>query len=182
MLTAPMAASPAASDDAEVPDMHDAVIALLRASGATFSLLTHAPCKTSEESAAARGVPVACGAKAMLLRAGDGALVLAVLSAARRANLKALRTALGQKSVALASPADVFAVSRCRVGAVPPFGSLFRTDAGAAVRTLVDPSLLLQGPTICFNAGLRSVSVVGLGVEEWQRIEKPDVIAFSEEM
>ena len=169
---------PPAEESAET---HDALCALLRHHRVTFTLLSHPPCKTSEESAAARGVPLACGAKAMLLRVGKGAgssLVLAVLSAARRANLGALRGALSQKSVSLASPEDVWAATRCLPGAVPPFGSLFR-DSGSPVRTLVDPSLLEQGPSICFNAALRGVSIINLPINEWVRIEAPQVMAFS---
>ncbi len=75
---------------------HTAVLALLAHAGVPFTTLTHAPTRTSEESAAVRGATLASGAKAMLLkakkgfsggRAGAGGYALAVLSAERRAEL-----------------------------------------------------------------------------------------------
>ena len=52
----------------------------------------------------------------------------------------------------------------CVPGAVPPFGSLW------GVRTLVDGSLLQQGPGINFNAGLRTRSVA-MRTDDYVRVE-----------
>jgi len=127
-----------------------------------------------------RGVPLASGAKAMLLKGSKplphgSPFLLAVLSAARKADLRALRGALAQKSVSLASVEDVWALTGCVPGAVPPFGSLF-----AGVKTYCDPSLVEQGEFINFNAALRGSSVIGLRVADFLRVEQPTVLAFSE--
>lgn len=147
-----------------------------------FSTLSHAPTKTSAESARVRGVAVATGAKAMLLKAGKPLshgtpYVLAVLSASRRADLKMLRAALNQKSLSLASVDDVWRITKCVPGAVPPFGSIFD-----GVMTVVDTSITnIKPPFINFNAGLRTESVLGLAVADYLAFEKPAMtLSFSE--
>ena len=163
---------------AEDPATHERGLSLLRGAGARFSTRVHAPTATSAESAAARGAPLASGAKAMLLKAakpvaalGGALYVLAVLSAARGADLKALKALLGAPRLSLASIEEVRALTGCVPGAVPPFGSLF-----PGVATVVDASLREQGSEINFNAGLRSVSVTGLSVDEYLAVERPKVV------
>ena len=57
---------------------------------------------------------------------------------------------------------------------MPPFGSLF-----PGVQTVMDVSLQAQGPEVNFNAGLRTLSVLGLSVEQYLDIEKPIVAEFT---
>ena len=172
----------APAERVEDPATHARLLALLSSRGLSFSTLAHVPTRTSEESAAVRGVPLASGAKAMLLKASKplphgSPYLLAVLSAARKADLRALRCALAQKSVSLASVDDVWRLTGCVPGAVPPFGSLF-----AGVKTYVDPSLVEQGEFINFNSALRGSSVIGLRTADFLRVEQPIVLAFSEPM
>ena len=175
----------APAEPAESDATHVRLLALLASAGAAppaaFRLQAHAATRTSAESAAVRGVALASGAKALLLKASGarplahgGAYLLAVMSAARAVDWPALRAAVGCKQLALASLPDVWSLTGCRVGAVPPFGSLF---AGCA--TLVDRSLLTQGPDINFNAALRTVSVCGLSVEAYLNIERPQLADFT---
>lgn len=118
----PGAPPPPADDDAEVPATNRRVLELLASASASFGTLTHAPTRTSQESADVRGVALASGAKAMLLKLGKprpdgGAYVLAVLSAARQADLKALKGLLGVSRLSMASVDDVRAVTGCVPGA-----------------------------------------------------------------
>jgi len=167
---------PTAADEVEEdPATHTRVLALLQQHGAVYRVLQHAPTKTSQESADVRGVPLASGAKAMLVRAGKpllahggGLYVLCVMSAACTADLKKLRGVLGVSRLSMATVAEVRALTGCLPGAVPPFGSLFD-----GVQTLVDASLQQQGSTINFNAGLRTVSVCDLPVAAYLAIEQP---------
>jgi len=99
--------------------------------------------------------------------------LLAVLSASRKADLKSLRSSLGQKSVSLASVEDVAKLTGCVPGAVPPFGSLF-----LGVKTYCDPSIV-ERQSINFNAGLRSFSVCDLAVNDYIRLESPIILAFT---
>lgn len=100
---------------------------------------------------------------------------LAVMSAAKQFSWKLLKKALKIKNMRFASPEEVFQVTRCLPGAVPPFGSVF------GVPTLVDESLRAQGDLINFNCGLRTHSVK-MGVKDYLDIEQPKVIGvFTEE-
>lgn len=169
-----------ASERPEDPATHERLMSFLTGAGAKFIPLSHAPTKTSEESAAVRGVPLASGAKAMLLKCGKTMahgtpFLLAVLSASRKADLGSLRRALGMKSVSLAPVETVWELTGCIPGAVPPFGSLF-----PGVVTYLDPSLIEQGDTINFNAALRTFSVTHLPVATYLELEKPTILAFSE--
>ena len=151
---------------------HERVMALLRKHCARFSTLEHAPTRNSQESADVRGVPLASGAKAMLLRAGKqplpgaGEFALVVLSAAAKLELAKLKKFLGVKDLSLASEADVRRLTGCVPGAVPPFASLFD-----GVLLVVDESLSRQGETINFNAALRTSSVCGLPTASYFAIE-----------
>lgn len=170
----------------EDPRTSDRLLARLREADAPFRLLRHEPTRTSAESAAIRGVPLASGAKAMLMRSaaaeGDASApshYLCVMSAVRRLDIKAFRKTFGKKCKLVPAADEVRAVTGCIPGAVPPFGSLFE---GGSVQTVVDRSLLTQGPTINFNAGLRTLSVCDLPTEAFLRLEAGHVVAeFTEE-
>lgn len=159
------------TDDAETRETHEHLLQLLRSAGALFDLFEHAPTRTSEESAKVRGVPLASGSKAMLLKAGKtlahgSPYVLAVMSAVRTVDWPKIRALLESPKLSMASIDDVKRITGCIPGAVPPFGSLFH-----GVRTLIDKSLLEQGPEINFNAGLRTVSVLHLPVDKYVTME-----------
>lgn len=110
---------------------------------------------------------------------------LLVLSAALKVDWKALRAALGRKAK-LASEEEVWTLTHCLPGAVPPFGSLFSASgplaapappAERAVVTLLDPSLAPQG-RINFNAGLKTASV-GMAAAAYEAVEVPQALAFA---
>ena len=57
------------------------------------------------------------------------------MSASRKFSWKLVKKALGAKNLKFATTDEVWTVTRCLTGAVPPFGSAF------GVKTLVDNSL-----------------------------------------
>ena len=126
------------SSRAERRDTHERLVAKLRAANINFRRSTHAPTRTSEESAAARGATLASGAKAMLMLAGKGdEAVICVLSAARRLDWKKLKQRV-RKGLRLATEEEVWAWTGCVPGAVPPFGSVF---APRPAQTVMDVSI-----------------------------------------
>jgi Ala-tRNA(Pro) deacylase len=161
----------------EDPATFHALIERINKRGIPHRRLSHAPTKTSAESAAVRGVPLAAGAKAMLFKfAGSQAglehtHVLCVLSAAKEMSIEAIREQFGKK-LKMASPPEVKAVTGCIPGAVPPFGSAFR----GSVLTVVDRSILEQ-ESINFNCGIRTESVCDLPVKEYLAMEEGHVVA-----
>jgi Ala-tRNA(Pro) deacylase len=175
-------AAPPASIEPEVedPETCNKLIEMLDAASIKYRRLDHEPVQTSEAAAAIRGVDLASGAKAMLFSAnraaskqaaaeaaGEPSHYLCILSAAKRLNVKAVRKLFG-RSLRFANASELKEVAGCITGAVPPFGSLFR---GGRVQTVVDRSVLDQGPTINFNCGLRTASVCDLAVADFLRLE-----------
>ncbi len=97
---------------------------------------------TSKEAAEVRGVSLASGAKAMLLKDNSSKSIensllytLAVMSASKKFSWKLVKKVLKIKNMRFATPEEVFSITGCRPGAVPPFGSVF------GVPTIVDESL-----------------------------------------
>ena len=137
-----------------------------------WGVSTHAAVRTSEEAAQVRGATLASGAKAMLLStAPKGEMVLAIIAASEKMDSKAFKKVGGFKSTKFASEEEVYALTGCRPGAVPPFGSLW------GVRTFVDNSLLEQGDEINFNSGLKTHSV-RMTTADYLEVEAPVVASF----
>ncbi len=140
--------------------------------GVPFQLVEHAPVRTSEEAAEARGTRLEEGAKVLVVRAEER-YVHVVLSAHRRADNAALRAILGTRKLRFATPEELLALTGCTPGAVPPFGNLF----GLAV--LVDEELA-RLPRIAFNAGDTAVSIT-MRAEDFVRLSGATVCRFARE-
>lgn len=135
--------------------------AFLRASDAAFTVMTHAPVRTSEEAARVRGTPLEQGAKALVFHADDRTVLL-VVPADRRIDTRAFKRAYGVKNLRMVSADELHALTGLEPGAVPPFGALF------GLPTYVDERLLTL-PRIAFNAGSRGTSVV-LATADYARL------------
>ena len=122
-----------------------------------FQIVEHAPVLTSAEAARVRGTPLEAGAKALVLQAPERA-VHVVVPAHRRLDNARLRAVLGTRTLRFATPGELFALTGCVPGAVPPFGALFGLTA------FVDRAVA-ERPDIAFNAGSTSVSILMRGVD-----------------
>jgi len=96
----------------------------LREAGVAFEIFEHAPVRTSEEAARARGTPLEAGAKALVVRA-DERFVHCVLPAHLKADNARLRGLVGTRKLRFATPEELQTLTGCAPGAVPPFGNLF---------------------------------------------------------
>ncbi len=128
------------------------LLSLLETAGVTYRVVEHEPVFTSEQAAAVRGTPAGAGAKALLVKADDRYALL-VIAGSRRVDNGRLRQALGARRVRFASAEELFTLTGCRPGALPPFGALFNLPV------LLDRSLE-PAPQAAFNAGSHTVSVV----------------------
>ena len=142
----------------------------LRQQNVAFTVLRHEPVFTSEQAATVRGTSLSSGAKALVLKAGDGFL-LAVLPADRKLDSKKAREALGVKSLRFASKEEVMQLTGLEPGSIPPFGSLF------GLKTYCEPALA-ENPSINFNAGDHTISVQ-MPYEEYGRVEAPSMMAIT---
>jgi Ala-tRNA(Pro) deacylase len=142
----------------------------LQAAGIAFTVLRHEPVYTSEQAAAVRGVPLASGAKALVLKAGES-FALAVVPADRKLDSKKARTALGSRSIRFADREEVEQITGLRPGSIPPFGSLF------GLPTWCDPALG-ENVSINFNAGDHSISVQ-MSYADYVAIEQPTLAGLT---
>jgi Ala-tRNA(Pro) deacylase len=144
--------------------------AKLQEAGVAFSVSRHQPVFTSEEAAAVRGAPLASGAKALVVKAGD-AFALLILPADRKLDSKKARSHLGAKSIRFATREEVEQLTGLQPGSIPPFGSLF------GLATWCDPALG-NNASINFNAGDHGISVQ-MGYADFVVVEKPNLAAIT---
>jgi Ala-tRNA(Pro) deacylase len=142
----------------------------LRGAGVPFTVSRHAAVYTSEEAAAIRGTPLASGAKALVVKAGE-AFALLVLPADRKLESKAARASLGVKAIRFATGEEVERLTGLKPGSIPPFGSLF------GLATHCDPALGAN-EAINFNAGDHSISV-SMTYADYLRAENPSLQALT---
>jgi len=125
---------------------------LLEHNGIAYEVSEHAPVYTSEEAARVRKVKLKTGVKALVLKTDEGKLVMGLIAADRKIDLKKLAKIAGTKKLQLASSQEVLKTTGCEVGSVHPFGNLH------GLPTYLDSSIL-ENDTVNFNAGLHTVSI-----------------------
>jgi Ala-tRNA(Pro) deacylase len=142
----------------------------LNGSVVSFTILRHEPVFTSEQAAAVRATPLASGAKALVVKAGDE-FVLLVLPADRKLDSRKAREVLGVKSLRFATKEEVQQLTGLQPGSIPPFGSLFQLP------TYCDPALT-SNASINFNAGDHAISMQ-MSYTDFVQVEKPKLIAIT---
>lgn len=138
---------------------HRDLIAYLLTVGARYQVLTHPPCRTSEESAAARaaaGWLATVGATALVIkRQAHADYALIVLPGSKRLDNRAARATLGL--FRFATPEELSAATLGLVpGSVPPFAWPFLPGVK---QVFVDPDIG-RAAWLGFNAAALDRSVV----------------------
>ncbi|HEY9172316.1 MAG TPA: YbaK/EbsC family protein [Verrucomicrobiae bacterium] len=143
----------------------------LDANNVKYVSIIHSPAYTAQEVAASAHIPGKALAKTVIVDL-DGELAMAVLPANRRVVLQDLRDLTGSDRVKFASE-DTFKARfpDCEVGAMTPFGHLYDMEVFAA-------ESLRENKEIAFNAGSH-VEVIKLAYEDFERLAKPNVMAFT---
>lgn len=136
-----------------------------------FRVIEHAPVFTSEEAARVRGTPPEAGAKALVVRADERAVHL-VLPGHLRVDSARLRALLGTRKLRFVTPEELFALTGCAPGAVPPFGNLF------GLPVYLDEALI-RCAEVAFNAGSNSVSVT-MRADDLVRLTGATVCRFAQ--
>ncbi len=138
--------------------------------GVSYSVVEHSVAYTAQEEAAATHVPGREWAKAVVCMVDDHP-ALAVLPADRLVDLDRFREACGARSVRLASEAEFRPLySDCEMGAMPPFGPLYKQPV------IVDRSLT-SDPEIVFNAGSHR-EAIRMRDRDFAELVKPMVADF----
>ena len=145
---------------------------LLEQHGVKYTVVTHTPAYTAQETAQQLHLPGREIAKVVVIRHA-GALSLAVLPAQARVDLERLGAAL-RDEVVLASEREIAAAfPDCELGAMPPFGGLY------GLKTYVDESLI-RDRQIAFNAGSHT-EAIRMSFEDYRRLAAPVVLWFAHE-
>jgi len=158
----------------------DKIVAFLNGHHADFKLSYHEDTPTSELASHVRArdtglTPEQClarGAKSMILRS-DSKHYQFVLPGNRKIDFKKVKTILGSRSTSLATAEEVFGVTGCQIGGVPPFGNLFNLPV------YLDKSMLANEYLDC-NAGSSGVSLT-MSVCAYVNVVKPTVADFAVE-
>lgn len=136
-----------------------------------YMLITHSRAYTAQELAAAVHVPGKETAKVVILKI-DGRFAMAVISAPHKIDFERLKEAAGAKRVELASEAEFRRLfPDCEVGAMPPFGNLYRLPTYIA-------QPLVEDEEIIFNAGSHT-EAIRMQYADFARLVSPTVIDFT---
>lgn len=126
---------------------------ILNSTNSSFRLLNHETIpKDSKGASIIRGTTHDHGAKALVLKTKSGKFIQAIVPANKRISLKKLRKIIEEKNVSLAHPDEVFSLTECIVGSVPPFGLLWN------IEVYIDKTLL-SIDEIVFSAGTLEDSI-----------------------
>jgi len=148
----------------------DCIVALLEKHDVGFVHVSHAPVRTSEQAAEARGEPLEIGGKALVIKV-DGEFALFVLSAAARLETRALKRHFGAKNIRFASPDELMTLTGLVPGSVPPFGRPV-----LPLPLYVDPSVF-DNRRMAFNAGSLKDSLV-MDTSDYRLVAQPEVFRF----
>lgn len=148
----------------------DRILALL--GEAPHRRLDHPPTFTSEEAAAARGLPQAIGGKSLVMKVG-GAFALFALSGARTLEGRRIQRHFRASRLRFATRDELFALTGLAPGCVPPFG-----------RPIFDLPLYLDAvsaaqPRIAFSPGDHRVSIVMDTADYLARARPAEIFDFS---
>ena len=145
------------------------ILAHLDSLGIAYEKLEHEPVTTSDAAAGARASRLEQGAKALIIKAKDDFYHL-IISAAARLDNKKLRRVLGSRKMRFARDEELFELTGCHTGAVPPFGNLF------GLPVYMDDCLLAED-TVYFNCGSHTVSL-RMSREDLQRATEAQTADF----
>lgn len=152
-------------------DVFEGIVQLLEAQQIAYRHVHHAPTRTSEESAQARGEELRTGGKALVIRVGEQ-FRLFVLSAACQLDTGAIKTHFGAKKTRFATPEELVELTGLVPGSVPPFG-----EPILPLPLFVDESIIAN-PRIAFNAGRLTDSII-LATADYLRIARHERLSFS---
>ena len=160
-------------DDGEsMKTVAERIEALLNGAGVAYQCLEHAPVFTSEEAAAARGVPLHIGGKSLVMKIGKRFCLL-VVSGARKTQGRMIRRHLKAPRLRFATRDELTELTGLEPGCVPPFGHpIFDLP-------LYLDSSIAQNERIAFSAGDHRRSMI-LAVGDYLSVAGPeDIFDFS---
>ncbi len=139
--------------------------------GVPYRCAPHSPAYTAPGTAALAHVPARELAKTVVVKI-DGALAMAVLPASAHVDFGRLRRAVGARDITLVPESELRSTfPDCEVGAMPPFGNLYRMAVFAEESLAADKE-------IWFNAGSHR-ELMRLAYADFVRLVQPTVLKFA---
>ena len=133
--------------------------------------INHSRAYTAQEIAESAHISGNDFAKVVMLKA-DEKMIMAVLPAPDKVDLKLLRQALGVRDIVFADENDFQDhFPGCEVGAMPPFGNLY------GIRVILAQTLC-DSTTISFNSGLHT-EVIQMDYEKYIKLVSPEIMDFT---
>lgn len=149
------------------------VSAALTAAGIPHRLFRHqGPVSSLEQAAAERDQRPAQVVRSILFRVAEAEFVMVLMAGPRQIPWPALRRALDQNRLTLATQAEVWQVTGYEIGAVAPFG------LPQPLRVLVDSSVLNE-KEISLGSGERGVAVVMDSADLVRALESAEIVSLS---
>ncbi|MCU7940660.1 MAG: YbaK/EbsC family protein [gamma proteobacterium symbiont of Bathyaustriella thionipta] len=133
--------------------------------------INHSRAYTAQEIAESAHVSGNDFAKVVMLNA-DEKMIMAVLPAPDKVELKLLRQVLGVRHVIFADENDFQDhFPGCEVGAMPPFGNLF------GIRVILAKTLC-SSTTISFNSGVHT-EIIQMDYDNYIKLVNPEIMDFT---
>lgn len=136
-----------------------------------YSMIFHTPTDSAQMSASVMHLSGKEVAKAVALRAGEGA-ILAVLPASHRINFEKLSGVLGRRAQLMNEEEFSELFPDCERGVIPPFGELYGVPVYLDEALAEDPEIILSAGTHCDS--------VRLGNVDFMHLAEPQVCSFAE--
>jgi Ala-tRNA(Pro) deacylase len=136
-----------------------------------YVTISHSPAYTAQDVAASAHIPGRELAKTVMVKL-DGNMGMAVLPASCQIDLERLQDVTGAAEVELAAEDEFGSLfPNCDVGAMPPFGNLYKMEVFADEQ-------LADDDEIAFCAGSHA-ELVQLAWDDFDRLVEPQIASFA---
>jgi Ala-tRNA(Pro) deacylase len=147
------------------------VTSFLDSNHVKYVTISHSPAYTAQEIAASAHIPGKELAKTVMVKL-DGQMAMAVLPASCKIDLDRLQDVTGAGSIELAEEEEFASLfPNCDVGAMPPFGNLYKMEVFADEQLAADDQ-------IAFCAGSHT-ELVQLDWADYDRLVEPQIASFA---
>lgn len=156
-------------------DIHEQLCALLDKEGASYRVIEHEPEGRTEVIAKVRGNRIEQSIKSIVvqvrLNRKDNIYCLANVPGNCRIDLDAVKRHFKADSVAFAFRDKAQELTRCVIGAIPPF------SFSDQIQVLADP-LIQENEEVVFNAGRLDRSIF-MRCDDYIRIARPELVKIA---
>jgi len=136
-----------------------------------YVTINHSKAYTAQEIAESAHVSGNDFAKVVMLKA-DEQMIMAVLPAPDKIDLKLFRQVLGARNIVFADEHEFQEhFPGCEVGAMPPFGNLY------GIR-VISAQTLCDSETISFNAGMHT-QLIQMAYDDYIKLVNPEIMDFT---